>query len=230
MAHRGSFWIWDKDAVAAVNAAGLNIAGGKNIIMQDGGIGGARNHPTAAPLSSNQSGTGLILRGQLLSVDKFLIDKDGNITLVGTVDGVDISGFKVVSIGPMAFIPVYDTDDFYIHFSMLRKNTSIEATTFNAPVNLPDGATVAKLTLIGHRDDALALMTLRLRRTNNVGTTQELAMVEADWTIGDSSGYDDTIDYATIDNVNWRYELTLVLDPNDDVMDVSLTRALIDWS
>ena len=221
--------MWDEDAVAAVNAAGLTLLPGVGNLIPNGFTQLRFSSPSSAPLSVDQLADGPIFKGRLVAVDKFVVDKDGNLTVVGTVDGVDISGFKIVSIGPMAFIPVFDTDDFYIHFSMLRKNTGLEATTFNAPVLLPHGATVTKLTLHGYRDDAASLMTLRLRRTNDTGTTQEMAVVEADWTIGDSSGYDDTIDYATIDNVNWRYELTLVLDPNDDVMDVRFLRAIIDW-
>ena len=135
-----------------------------------------------------------------------------------------------LSIGPMAFMPVYDTDDFQIDLSMICKNTGLDPATFNAPVYFPHGATVTKLTLVGYRDDAAATLILRLRRTNDAGTTQLMAEVFADWTIGDSSGYDDTIDYATIDNVNWRYYLTLVLDPNDQVTDVRMYRVVIEWS
>ena len=135
-----------------------------------------------------------------------------------------------LSIGPYDFIPVYDTDDFYIHFSMLRKNTGLGAGTFNAPVYFPHGARVKKLTLFGYRDDELSTLTLRLSRTNDTGNTEHLAQIDVTWTTGDDYGYDDTINYEVIDNENWRYHLTATLVPNDDVMDVALKRAIIDWS
>ena len=57
-----------------------------------------------------------------------------------------------------------------------------------------------------------------------------LAEVIADWTDGDSSGYDDTIDNPVIDNLSYWYFLEATLDPNDDTFDVALQRVQIDWS
>ena len=101
MPHTGYFWNYDKEAVDAVNAAGLEIVEGRSIVINDGCIYGTRNHATDAGINSIQMGEGPIFRGHHLANEKFLVDKDGNIPIVGTVDGVDISAFqsKVVEIG-----------------------------------------------------------------------------------------------------------------------------------
>jgi len=101
MPHTGYFWNYDKEAVDAVNAAGLNLASNKNIMLNNGYLCAFLTHGSQTPIRSNQMGAGPIFKGQHVTVDKFLVDKDGNIPIVGTVDGVDISAFqsKVVEIG-----------------------------------------------------------------------------------------------------------------------------------
>jgi len=91
MAHTGYFWNYDKEAVDAVNAAGLNIASNKNIMANNGYLCVFLTHGTQTPIRANQMGAGPIFKGQHVSADKFVVDKDGNIPIVGTVDGVDIS-------------------------------------------------------------------------------------------------------------------------------------------
>ena len=222
--------MWDKDAVAAVEAAGLSIATGKELKTLNGCIFAIRSHATAAPLYSNQLGTGTIFRGQQDSVTRFEIDKDGNIPLVGTVDGVDISGLKPLIVGCHEFVPQQDTYDFLRTDYYLQNGTVLTLQYFYAPIWLPHGATVNKLTLYGYRDDELAILRLDLVRSTRAGVSEQMAQVLADWTTGLSSGYDDTIDYPVIDNDSYFYHLTVRLDPNDAVNDVCFEAGRIDWS
>ena len=127
-------------------------------------------------------------------------------------------------------MPYLDTQDFYYDPSELRNRAALGGQTFGAPVLLPQAANVTKVTLFGYRNDALADLELRLYRTSNTGTSELMAEIIADWTTGYSSGYDDTITNPQIDNKNYQYVLTLALVPNDDVLDVRLVKAQIDWN
>ena len=136
---------------------------------------------------------------------------------------------KPLAIPPPAFVPNLDTQDWEITQAYVRNRAVLTQQVYVAPVYLPDGATVTKLTLYGGRVDVDAVMQLWLRRSNRQMGLETMATVLADWTTGYSSGYDDTIDYAVIDNENYDYSLELILDPNDAVEDVTFTGALIDW-
>lgn len=217
----------DSEAVAAIQDTGLTLAYDANIWMTDGLIHACRTHFIGPPLSSDQLGDGDIFQGRHDGFDKFRIDKDGNISMVGTVDGVDISGFKYLSVGAPAFVPNLDTNDWLISFNFLRNRVTTEAQSFYAPVFLPHGATISRLTLFGERTSAQADMTLRLYRSDNTGGFDEMAEIIADWSTGTGSGYDDTIDYATISNTSYSYCLALILDPKSAVADVMFFRAQI---
>lgn len=220
--------MYDEEAVAAVNAAGLKVASGKAVETTNGYITAKRNHVVGAPLNVDQLDEGTIFEGRNIGVNRFVIDKDGNITLVGTVDGVDISGFKTVAICPADFTPGQEDYDWIQSYNQLHNRTSLTLQTFSAPVILPNGVTISKITLYGYRDDAEAEMSIRLYRNDPLGSSDLMAEVVADWTSGSSSGYDDTISYATIDNVNYTYGLILRLDPNDAVSDVNFTGVKIE--
>ena len=220
--------MWDKDAVAAVNAAGLNIVAGKNIATTQGYIAARRNDPDLASLTGRQDGTGSLLRLTEGVVERLLVDKDGNITIVGTVDGVDISGFKIVSIPAAAFVPSLDTYDWTISYETLWNRASLELQAYYAPVNLPHGATVSKLTLYGYRDDALASLELFMWRMDRITGGMEMAYINADWALGWGSGYDDTIVSPVIDTENYSYVLDVRLDPNDDASEVRFSGAKIE--
>ena len=136
---------------------------------------------------------------------------------------------KPLSIGPPNIFPRNDGVDWYIDGNELRKNVSLELGLYWVPVYLPQKARVTKLTLYGYRDDTLAGFSVILKRVSNVGVADDMAMVEATWTDGNGSGYDDTISYAVIDNENYSYLIALSLEPNDSVDDVRFRRAQIDW-
>ena len=228
MAHRGSFWTWDKDAVAAVNATGLELVVGKSFQTLNGFAYLTRESVGMPPLFSDQQGAGPIFLGKFVGATKFEIDNDGNIPIVGTVDGVDISGFKIVSIPPSAFVPMEDTYDWIITSVSVINRTVLDPQYFMAPVILPHGATITKLTAYFYRDDELAAAQITLRRTARMGTSDIMALVDATWTSGYSSGYDDTIDYPIIDNENYSYTVRIILNPNDNVEDVKFNGAKIE--
>jgi len=135
-----------------------------------------------------------------------------------------------LSFPPPAFLPGDDTYDFDIACNYLMNRASLEMQLFRAPVILPQGVTVTKLTLYGYRDDAAATLQLILQRGSRTGMPLSMAMVTAGWTTGNNSGYIDSIDYATIDNETYNYTLQIMLNPNDSVNDVKLTGALIEFS
>ena len=137
---------------------------------------------------------------------------------------------KPLAIPPSAFVPNLDTQDWNIRDGYVGNRAALTQQNYFAPVYLPDGVTVNKLTLHGYRDDADAVMTLGLHRNNREGGLETLASVTADWITGYSSKSDEAIDYPVIDNENYDYSLELILDPNDDVLDVRFAGALIDWN
>ena len=136
---------------------------------------------------------------------------------------------KPLVIGHPNVLPMDDTEDWSCSEPFLRKNAILAGTAYYAPVILPQGARVTKLTLYAFRDDALATLELTMKRVDNVGTVVIMATVNATWTDGAGSGYDDSIDDDVIDNENYSYLLRLVLTPNDSVTDVRFYRGVIDW-
>ena len=136
---------------------------------------------------------------------------------------------KPLAIPPSAFVPRNDTYDWEIIPAYVHNRTILTLTEFNAPVTLPQGARVKKLTLYGYRDDALATMALTLFHNDREGVETIMAAVTADWETGYSSGEDATIADPEIDNETRNYSLRLQLDPNDGVSDVQFTGAIIEW-
>ena len=136
---------------------------------------------------------------------------------------------KPLSIGPTAFQSGFDTQDWNRSEKWLKNRTSLSVQYFHAPVILPHGARVKKLTLNAYRDDALATLLLYLRRFNKINSSVDMAQVMPDWTTGHDSGYDDTISYDVIDNENYAYSLYLHIDPNNSVEAVYFECATIDW-
>ena len=136
---------------------------------------------------------------------------------------------KPLSIFPAALLPQYETHDHAIVGGGFRNRTVLDSQYFHEPVFLPHGAKVKRLTLVGFRNDALAIMEIQLRRVTDGFTFQTMATVTADWTTGGGSKYTETIYTPDIDNETYSYMIQLELDPNDAVADVGFYRAIIDW-
>ena len=134
------------------------------------------------------------------------------------------------SIPPAAINPCNHDTDFTRGLYDLRLVTALTAKAFLAPVILPPGVTVTKLTCYGYRDDASADLLFRLHRSNRFGAHIEMAAVDADWTSGYSSKFDAIINNPIIDNANYDYHLYVHLDPNDNVLDVRFSGAKIEFT
>lgn len=129
-----------------------------------------------------------------------------------------------------AFMPTLDTVDWQYNRMFLRNRVVLDAQGFEAPVFLPQGARVKKLTLYGFRTSANASLYLYLYRHDREGNTVTMASITADWDEGAGSGYDDTITEPLIDNENYDYVLEATIHLDATVSDCRLTSAKINWS
>jgi len=135
-----------------------------------------------------------------------------------------------ISVTPAAFKPRLDTDDWHLIDTGLKNRAALTVQTFYANVAFPNGVTVSKVTLYGHRDDAASAMSIILKRIDRVENDATMATCTSDWTDGTGSIYDDSIANAVIDNSSYSYILQLSLNPNDTINDVRFTGAMIDFT
>jgi len=137
-----------------------------------------------------------------------------------------------LSIPPSAFVPRLDTYDWDQSYRWLKNRTVLSVQTFSAPLYLPQGAIVTKAVLYGYRDvsDASSILTLNVKGTTRVATDFVMSAIEANWSDGYGSIEDTTIDYATIDNVNKHYSVTLGINPFESVDDTFFTGAVIEFT
>lgn len=163
------------------------------------------------------------------------IEDDQNLTWNGTKfvgsDAPEAGGYaSPISIHPSAFIPEDDTEDYTSKESSLLRRSSLDSFDSYAPVILPNGATITKLTLYAHRSDGSASLGINLYRCNDAGTKSQMANVQVDWEDGNGSRYDDSITNPVVDNSSFSYVITLTINPNSDVLDVRLRRVQIDFT
>ena len=145
-------------------------------------------------------------------------------------DGEARAVYSPISISPPAFLPRYDTQDWFCHQYILKNRASLLIQYFSAPIIFPPGVTVTKLTLYGDRNDALAVLMLQLLKNTRNGGGITMAQVTADWITGVSSGYDDSITDPVINNNLYSYALDVTLNPNDSVNDVVFLTAKIEFT
>ncbi len=128
----------------------------------------------------------------------------------GTISWSQRTGY--VSVSAAAFRPAYDGYNF--HNAGLRLDNVDGASDFYfAPVQLPHGATVTRLSFYYDDDSASGDGVAELRVNDMDGTFRQMAYVVT--VTGQSSGYDDTINYATVDNSQYAYYLQCNLDDSD---------------
>lgn len=148
---------------------------------------------------------------------------------VGTASGGNGAFPSPLSIHPLHFNPLDDTVNYYCNLSGLRKRTGDDQALYYAPVDLPHGFTVTKLTLYAYLSHTNTKCWVTLYRVDNTGTFGSMAAVFGEWTGGDDSDYDDSISNAVIDNANYSYAMYCVLDPYMDVETAILRRVMIDF-
>ena len=136
---------------------------------------------------------------------------------------------RPLSIPPSAFVAKEDTNDWNFEPWALENRVIVAAQYFWAPVSLPQGVTVEKLTLSAYLNTMADQVVLRLYRNDRAGNAVEMAEVIITFTTGYSSLSDDSIDYAVIDNENYNYSLELGLTPDFAPGDAKLAGAMIDW-
>ncbi len=148
----------------------------------------------------------------------------------GTIRTADIAGirdYKIrystktrhYSLAPAAFRPANNDETFTLPFAgtYLRSGTP-GGQMFNAPVQLPDGATVTKLLLVA-RDNSTSNGQAVLARTKKENF-ELLALVD---TAGAASGSREfkssAITKPVIDNANYHYYVQLWLKPDGGTLD-----------
>ena len=129
-----------------------------------------------------------------------------------------------------AFVPFDDQGTWSFTGTMLNVRTGVTFNDFWAPVSLPQGATIKKLTLWGARTTEASTLRLELYRLGWNGSQVQMALVIADWSDGMGSGYDDTITSPLVDNENHQYVVKARIDPEADPIDCQLQGATIDWN
>lgn len=114
-----------------------------------------------------------------------------------------------VSVHSSAFRPVEDGYDFYNGEYLYANNAA--SRYYRTSVHLPHGATVTKVTYY-FRDAAANNTSLHMYSGLLTGAgLGMMATVSSSGTPGNSSGYDDSIAYATIDNSQYAYYLVVDL-------------------
>lgn len=135
-----------------------------------------------------------------------------------------------ISIPPSSFRFRSSLYDFFLSQDVLKNLTSLSMQYFYAPLILPNGVTITKITLYGYRDDVDAALTLILYRSDRQGSSDNMGGAISNWTDGWGSRYDVSINNPVVDNANYSYTLRVVLDPNDSVEDVQLSGVKIEFT
>jgi hypothetical protein len=121
-----------------------------------------------------------------------------------------------ISVSPSAFQPFSES---YQYNRTGRRLYTDSGEHYYAPLNLPSDSTVTNMTFYYRNATASEVVTMTLKR-GTVGTTDtdDMATVGSTYISGDGYGndYDDTIDYAQIDNEAYTYWLYAKFDGTGD--------------
>ena len=134
-----------------------------------------------------------------------------------------------LSIPAAAFVPQYNYDAETYNGGSIVRTLSGSYDIFNAPVQLPHGATVTKMTVYWYDNYAGDNGTIALRRSSFSLFPLTMAEVTTSGSGGNGSGVDSTIDYAQIDNSQYTYYLTAQL-PTDGTDYVGLYGVVIEYT
>lgn len=121
---------------------------------------------------------------------------------------VEAAGAGYISIPAAAFQPAVDGFD-YNNTGFYIVNLDGVSTSYVAPVSLPHGATVTKVTFYYDDGSASNYASASLGRTNLLGLVDSMATILSD--DGKGSKADTTIDYAVVDNANYGYYAAITL-------------------
>lgn len=202
----------------SLTGGGYIIAGTtdfRNIVIDDNEIM-SRNNSGTSPLYINRDGGNVVFNeyagnvgvGEGNPTEKLCVK--GNIQLTGNIIYSNPkTGY--VSVAASAFRPNngnYDSKRYSNEGYGVKPTCPGGELDFTAPVNLPHGAVVKKVTYYWSDGDQLN-STLKLYRNNHDLTKSEMASVSSSGQGGNGSSADATIGYATIDNSTCSYYLSL---------------------
>ncbi len=163
-------------------------------------------------------------------VDVHLDDDGGSTSMFRVVNGSDVIAFAVEEDGNVSWLPQtgylalsaaafrprvdgYDFDNDGVSLT----NVDGSSYYYYADVQLPHGATVTKVTFYWYDVSGSNNGTAWLRRNKMDGTQDFMASVSTTASGGNGSSYDDSIDYAAIDNSQYSYYAQWLL-PDSNVV------------
>ena len=100
--------------------------------------------------------------------------------------------------------------------------------SFYAPVQLPHGVTVTKVTSYWYDVDSEDIYCV-LVRTNTTGSLNNMAFVSSSGSAGDGSTVDTTIPYSSTDNSLYQYTLYMNIDANSPTSNLRFRFATIEF-
>ena len=146
--------------------------------------------------------------GRSASSGGYGVYSDGNAHVVGQLTWNAITSY--LSIPPAAFAPA---DEAYQYAQLGQKLTpnNSSSSAYYAPVSLPHGATVTKLTFYWRDTDGASNAVIALDRSAFNGFVSTMASAASSGSSGDGSATDSTIASATVDNSQYEYILGVTL-------------------
>jgi hypothetical protein len=111
-----------------------------------------------------------------------------------------------LSVPASAFCPGMHSETYY-NYHFLETSKMVGAEIFRAPVSLPHGATVTKVTSYWDDETDLSNSTIWLFRNQMTFSVDTMATDSTFGDLGYIETYDDSIDFATINNSTYSYYL-----------------------
>jgi len=136
---------------------------------------------------------------------------------------------RYLAISPASFVPRTELNTWTINGGIAQAN-SVASLLLVAPVNLPHNAFVTSFKVYWYRDDASAAGYCSLRQSDFVNNNVEMAVADSNSSAGYHSVEDTTINQATIANNGFTYAILLEITPNDNILDVWFTGAVITYT
>ena len=171
------------------------------------GVGGVAPSNGVYGEASGTSGTTWGVYGKSDSPDGYGVYSNGNAHVEGALTWKAITG--TISVPAAAFAPQYNyTAQAYNSGSIVRTLDGSPDLLFNAPVQLPHGATVTGMTIYWRDDYAAGDGTVNLYRSNFQLIPISMATASTTGSGGDGNSSDLTISYNPIDNSSFTYYLS----------------------
>jgi hypothetical protein len=196
-------------------SASTNGAGVKGMASAtsgaNSGVVGESDSPDGAGVAGyadSWSGENYGVYGQTMSADGYGLYSQGNAHVEGELSWKTKTSY--VSIPAAGFHPTEDGYDFG-NYGFRLHNFDSASDTYVAPVQLPHGSTVTKLSFYWW-DDSSEDGSCSLYRTALADTEWEMAIAQTSGAApAENSSEDTIIDYASVDNSQYAYYLWLAL-------------------